>query len=39
MRLYVMGVAYYFVLFGNHRLSLVARCLGVVESKKEGRCC
>ena len=36
MRLYMMGVAYYFVLGGNHRLS-VARCQGV-ESKKEGRC-
>ena len=39
MTLYVMGVAYYFVLGGKHRLSVVARCQGVVESKKEGRCC
>jgi uncharacterized ParB-like nuclease family protein len=36
MRLYVIGVAYYFALGGNHRLS-VARCQSV-ESKKEERC-
>ena len=36
MRLYMMGVAYYFVLGGNRRLS-VARCQDA-ESKKEGRC-
>ncbi len=36
MRLYMIGVAhsYYFVLGGNHRLS-VARCQGV-ESKEKG---
>jgi hypothetical protein len=39
MRLYVIGVAYYFVLGGNHRLSVVARCQGMVESKKERRWC
>jgi hypothetical protein len=33
MRLYVTGVAY-FVLGGNHRLSVVTRCQGV-ESKKK----
>ena len=37
MRLYMIGVAYYFVLGGNHHLS-VARCQGA-ESKKERRWC
>jgi hypothetical protein len=36
MRMYVIGEAYYFVLGGNHRLSVVTRCQGT-ESKEEGR--
>jgi hypothetical protein len=36
VRLYVIGVAYCYVLGGNHRLG-VSRCRGA-ESNEEGRC-